>query len=399
MKGSNGPGGNKGFKGNQGDQGAKGPNGITGDRGTQGTQGAIGYKGVNGGNGPVGPNGPTGNQGARGVQGNAGPVGDTGVQGVQGNQGTQGAIGYIGYKGVQGHRGVQGASRTGHQGFRGNQGIIGSKGFQGAYGGAHFALSTSGTQIIVTETGGNDRYSIEKRSGSNGWNEHAYSPNSQGAGYPVTITFTAQETNSAKMMGLNSDPLANTSYNTIDYAFYPYNGGGVHIYENGSAVAYNVGSYDSATVFAITYTDTFIKYYMDGVLKRSVPTYTGRSFHVDSSIHDVWGGFDDIKFYRGSTLDGIPRGYQGNTGPTGAQGTRGAQGSASSTSGGIGTQGAKGSIGTGGGTGSRGSQGSRGPQGIAGQIAGGTFAGTLMYSTWSNGSGSGSRTIQNGLIK
>ena len=272
---------------------------------------------------------------------------------------------------------------------------------EGAYGGGSFNLITSGTEITVIETGGNDRYTVEKRSGSTGWNEHAYSTESHGTsgGNSVTITFTAQETNTAKMMGLNTDPTSNTSYNTIDYAFYPHSGAGVHIYENGSKVANSIGTYTSATVFAITYAGTNVFYYMDGVLKRTVNTAANRTFHVDSSIYNVNGGFDDIRFYRGQGRDGIPRGNQGNDGPNGDQGFQGFQGNTMSTSGNRGPQGSKGNTGTQGSQGSGGGSGPigyRGPQGIS---AANGYSGTLYYSSYTGGSGSGSRTIQNGLIK
>lgn len=163
-----------------------------------------------------------------------------------------------------------------------------------------FSLATSGSEILQFNSYGNSRYSISKVGGvSNAWDEHAYSTSGSSAGSVVTLEFTANETNTYKMMGLTTDPLANASYYTIDFAWYPQANGTVEIYENGNKIGTNYGTYTTSTVFAITAYGGGINYYIDGSLKRSVGTVFQLPYFIDSSIYSLNGGFDNIKFYNG----------------------------------------------------------------------------------------------------
>jgi len=75
---------------------------------------------------------------------------------------------------------------------------------------------------------------ITKTGGANGvWDEGASSlQNVVRGGY---IEFRAGETNTHKMMGLNSDPTSNHSYSSIDYAMYPHGSGAmIQVYESGN---------------------------------------------------------------------------------------------------------------------------------------------------------------------
>jgi len=165
---------------------------------------------------------------------------------------------------------------------------------------AVFFLESSAPGISVTNSTNSSSYSIQKTSGGNAWDEHAYSTTHHGAGVPVTLTFTAQENNTYKMMGLNSDPTANTSYNTIDFAWYPLVDGTVQIYENGNKIGTSYGNYTTSTLFSITYDNYYVTYKMDGVTKRTVAKGANWGFYVDSSIYTVGGGFDNIRFYTGN---------------------------------------------------------------------------------------------------
>ena len=271
--GPQGAGGSGGDANVQGPQGPQGPGGVVGPTGFQGVKGVIGPKGPTGvqgdvgvegpGNaqGPQGPQGPTGVVGPIGFANAVGPQGDTGAKGPQGNTGTTGDSNVVGPQGPQGQSGNQGATgptgvkgATGPKGPTGTQGDVGLEGLgnvtgpqgpQGATGpvgpqgddplsGGYFEITTV-NGVTVSNNVNYQSYTVTKTGGSsNSWSSAADSRNT-GHTNKATVSFTAQETNTYKMMGITTDPTSNDSYNTIDYAFYPRLNGDVYIYENGTS--------------------------------------------------------------------------------------------------------------------------------------------------------------------
>jgi hypothetical protein len=84
---------------------------------------------------------------------------------------------------------------------------------------------------------------------------------------------------------LNTDPLTDANFASLDYAWYPNLSGIAHIYESGSNIG-DFGAYTTSTVFLITYDGQFVRYYMDGVVKRTVARAMGAPLYLDSSL---WG--------------------------------------------------------------------------------------------------------------
>lgn len=85
------------------------------------------------------------------------------------------------------------------------------------------------------------------------------------------------------MVGLNTDPYANQSYETIDFAWYCHPAG-LQIYENGVLVG-DFGTYTTATELSISYDGTFVRYYKDrGNAVRTVAV-AGARFYLDSSFY------------------------------------------------------------------------------------------------------------------
>lgn len=105
----------------------------------------------------------------------------------------------------------------------------------------------------------------------------------------------ANLTNNA-MFGLNSDPTTDASYISIDYAFY-FNASTLSIRESGVHIL-TCGAYTTSTVASITYDGQNVRYYMDGVLQRTVARAIGAALSFDSAFYTdtVSAQIVDIKF-------------------------------------------------------------------------------------------------------
>lgn len=101
-------------------------------------------------------------------------------------------------------------------------------------------------------------------------------------------------TNSKVAFGLNSDPNTNYNYTSIDYCFLLMNNNW-YIYENGGS-AITSGPHTSALdVFTIVHDGSSVKYYVNGVLKRTVTRGTG-NLYFDSSFSTPGSYLDQIDF-------------------------------------------------------------------------------------------------------
>lgn len=96
------------------------------------------------------------------------------------------------------------------------------------------------------------------------------------------LQFKPKQNNLNFMVGLNTDPLANQTYTSIDFAWYCHPSG-LQIYENGVLAVANAGTYTAGTEFGITYDGTAVRYYKDRVLQRTV-NIAGQRFFLDSSF-------------------------------------------------------------------------------------------------------------------
>ena len=149
---------------------------------------------------------------------------------------------------------------------------------------------------------------ISISSSNTSWDQAVHSNTSYTGG--AQLTFGVSQTNKKIMMGLNTDPANNASYTTIDYAWYANVSGISQIYENGTSIG-SQGTYTADSVFTITYDDDKIRYYLDGVLKRTVDVSSGLEFYLDSSFRD--NGTNQTRFFNFT-----PMGSKGATGLTGA---------------------------------------------------------------------------------
>jgi len=162
-------------------------------------------------------------------------------------------------------------------------------------------LLTNNAGALTITGNGTSTASIFKTSGSSSWDTHVYSNVAYTA--PCTIEFNKQAVSgdngaSYSMIGWNTDPLTNASYDSIDYAAYPYRTDVYSVYHNGSQVLFS-GSWNPASKFYITYaTDGFIYHYNGSTLLYSVNRGTGATVYFDSSFYAVngtYGGFSNIR--------------------------------------------------------------------------------------------------------
>jgi hypothetical protein len=147
----------------------------------------------------------------------------------------------------------------------------------------------------VTQTGPS---TFVKTSGTNGtFDGQVYSQ--QGYARGVYVTATASQADSFVIFGLNSDPAADASFASTDYAWYILGDGPgtdyqCEIRENGIYVSAH-GSHIGST-FTITYDGANIRYFKGGSLIRTVARAIGSALYLDSSFSNVGGGLTSLNF-------------------------------------------------------------------------------------------------------
>jgi predicted phage tail protein len=155
-------------------------------------------------------------------------------------------------------------------------------------------LSTSGS--VVLGASANMRVigaTAAKVSGADAWDSAVWSTD----GY-VGGAFVSGSPNSnaqSMMLGLNTDPTADNSYGSLDYAWYAVSDGHCEMYEGGSFVG-NGGAYAAGDVFSITYDGSTVKYWRNGALARTVVVTIAGALYLDSSFATPGGKWNNLRF-------------------------------------------------------------------------------------------------------
>lgn len=181
--------------------------------------------------------------------------------------------------------------------------VFGPAGTQGT---GQFTLITDGDMVHL---GGG---TLTKIGTGGAWDSQGYS--SEGYVNGAYTSFFAGQSNKRFMVGLNTDPTADDSYSSLDYAWYCQDDGNCTIYENGGGVSGH-GAYTTATVFAIFYDGVNVRYLKDGTVVRTVAASANLKLHMDSSALDTGAIISSIRFG--------PTGSKGDTGLTGPKGDDG----------------------------------------------------------------------------
>jgi hypothetical protein len=153
------------------------------------------------------------------------------------------------------------------------------------------------TLNFTTAAYGSDQSTVLNTREFDGWDSQAYSVQ----GYVGSAYCSAKSTSIGNYFafGLNSDPASSTSFTSIDYAWYAEGGGNTAaVYESGTQQT-SFEAYTADTVFSIFYDGTNVKYYLDGVLKRTVARATGAALYLDCSFYKVGKGLTSLVFGSG----------------------------------------------------------------------------------------------------
>ncbi|WP_242115528.1 hypothetical protein [Sphingomonas lacusdianchii] len=267
--------------------------------------------------------------------------GRDGVDGKDGRDGRDGRDGLNGTDGAPGEAGLDGKTSYVHFAYADSPdgqvnfavGLPGGRGWQGTYtdftaadspdpaayvwsaykGPAAFGLTGSGD----TNVSGNAL--IKNRNG--GWDTGGgYSTEGWRGG--AQCSFSAGQTTVANIMaGLNSDPAANDSFNTIDYAWWLAEDGICRIYESGAGIAL-IGEYATSDVFQIIYDGAFVRYIKGGVTVRTIAAPADALFYFDAALAGNPGTrLDAITFAAAGKA-----GADGKDGVDGVPGVKGADG-------------------------------------------------------------------------
>jgi len=115
------------------------------------------------------------------------------------------------------------------------------------------------------------------------WDNQAYSTTAYNKN--MFAEAKANQTTGPIMFGLNADPTASASFDTLDYAWYFTNGGALQIWESNTQIPANVGTYNTSTKLRINYDGEWISYVKDDTVVRATPAKTkGQSFYFDATF-------------------------------------------------------------------------------------------------------------------
>ena len=112
---------------------------------------------------------------------------------------------------------------------------------------------------------------------------------------PVRCAWQAGSAGIYAMAGLTSDPLANTSYETIDHAWYADGRGVWIIYENGAGIVSFPANF-TTDVVSIEREGTIITYRQNGVIRRTVAIAANVRLYFDSAIYSPGATIKNIVF-------------------------------------------------------------------------------------------------------
>ncbi|WP_335309383.1 hypothetical protein [Sphingomonas phyllosphaerae] len=176
------------------------------------------------------------------------------------------------------------------------------------YKGPPFGIATRGAAVSAGRQ-------LIKNGGANEWDSDAYSTIGFRGG--AVASFKAGQTNGSIMAGLNTDPTTDSSYTSLDYAWYIRDNGKSSIWENGEARA-DFGYYSTDTQYQVSYDGTSVAYYLDGIEARRINHGANALFYFDSSFSTPDGRLYDIDF--------VARGSNGRDGLDGTDGIDGTNG-------------------------------------------------------------------------
>ncbi|WP_291867707.1 hypothetical protein [Maribacter sp.] len=135
---------------------------------------------------------------------------------------------------------------------------------------------------------------LNKTSGS-GWNAQGYSIyHAVPAGEEGKLNFTVITNDRYRMVGLNSDPATNASYQSMDYAIYLNRNKNIYVYENGTYKG-KFSTYSAGDNFEIQVDCSGrVSYLQNGAEFYSSSNTASDALYFDSSFHQTNSGISNI---------------------------------------------------------------------------------------------------------
>jgi hypothetical protein len=125
------------------------------------------------------------------------------------------------------------------------------------------------------------------------------------------VSFRAGQTNAGGVLGLNSDPLTDQSFSSIDYSWNPASDGIAYVYAGASYLAAST-PYTTSDVLAVHYDGKQVRWLKNGVQIQAIAAAANQRLYFDCSIYSPGARFTDIAFG--------PAGTSGNDGANGSNG-------------------------------------------------------------------------------
>ncbi len=120
------------------------------------------------------------------------------------------------------------------------------------------------------------------------YSEYGYVGGAFASASPATATY-------AIMFGLNADPLTNSSYTSLDYAFFLEVDGRLLAYESGVNRG-QISTYVAGDVLTVAYDGSNVRYIQNGTVVRMVAATISGSLYFDSSFRSSGGSLTGVRF-------------------------------------------------------------------------------------------------------
>ena len=156
-----------------------------------------------------------------------------------------------------------------------------------------FTVPVLWTPNLVNVTSTSGHTTMTKNTSDSWTNSRVYS--SEGYNEPCYVSFKANTTNKAFMIGLNSDPATGINYGNLDYAWYCTDTADSKIYES-NVDRGTAGSYTTSSIFEIIYDGVNISYYRDGGIARTVARTGSGPLYLDSSFYTLNAQIVNLSF-------------------------------------------------------------------------------------------------------
>lgn len=128
---------------------------------------------------------------------------------------------------------------------------------------------------------------------STAWDADFYTRDSYSGG--CFVAAAAGDVDKFKMFGLNSDPLTDLSYSSLDFAWFLKADATAEIYENGVVISSH-GAYSLGDVFAIVHRGIRVQYMKNGVVLRETTISATTPYFGEGAMYDIGAKLTSLRF-------------------------------------------------------------------------------------------------------